>query len=297
MSAIATTLLSNMTAFGIHAMKKNGRGRIESIQQLVSLLNGDHEVLIATGGKPLNSSTVKRWMDEDGPKLAMEAAQIADQAGEKGSEKVSGGATKAQLDWKELMERYSVLTQEKESTAKPAMKLLSSAGAEAMFRKASMTSGKANREEAVHTVLKRRNGNAKAGDEGVEVSSTESSPDKDKNDDAWKRPKRTKTDGSSSKLEDLAVTLEGVFEKYSSHSGLRAQAEADEAAAKKMDAEARKEEARAKLVKAQGNADMQLLDQIERYTALADKAYESQDMKAYDTYSAKLAKLNEKLME
>ena len=234
---------------------------------------------------------------EDGPKLAMEAAQIADQAGEKGSEKVSGGATKAQLDWKELMKRYSVLTQEKESTAKPAMKLLSSAGAEAMFRKESMTSGKANREEAVHTVLKRRNGNAKAGDEGVEVSSTESSQDKDKNDDAWKRPKTTKTDGSSSKLEDLAVTLEGVFEKYSSHSGLRAQAEADEAAAKKMDAEARKEEARAKLVKAQGNADMQLLDQIERYTALADKAYESQDMKAYDTYSAKLAKLNEKLME
>ena len=42
---------------------------------------------------------------------------------------------------------------------------------------------------------------------------------------------------------------------------------------------------------------MQLLDQIERYTALADKAYENQDMKAYDTYRAKLAKLNEKLME
>jgi hypothetical protein len=41
-----------------------------------------------------------------GPKLAEEANNIANKTGETGSEKISGGATKVQQDWKELIERF-----------------------------------------------------------------------------------------------------------------------------------------------------------------------------------------------
>ena len=41
MSKIATTLLSNMTTFGVKAMRKGGHGRKGSIAQLVALLDDD----------------------------------------------------------------------------------------------------------------------------------------------------------------------------------------------------------------------------------------------------------------
>jgi hypothetical protein len=73
--------------------------------------------------------------------------------------------------------------------------------------------------------------------------------------------------------------LGGVFDSYKVNSGVRAQAEADAAAAKKLEAEAKlveaeakRDEARAKLTKSQANADVQLLSMIEKLNDMMEAA-------------------------
>ena len=291
MSKITTTLLRNMSTFGVKALKKGGHGGNPAIEEMIALLNQDPEVMMATNHKELKVDTVKKWMDEDGAKLALEAAQISENAERNGSEKVTGGATKAQLDWKEVMERNASLTETKVSQAKPQMKLLNSSGAEAMFQKAAMMSGKAKREEAVDEVMKRRKA---CSTEESSSGSGEPSPDKSK-DEGWKYPKKIKGEGG--KLEELAGSLGGIFESYKTTSTARAQAEADEAAAKKLEAEARRDEARAKLLKAQANSDTQIISQIEKLTSMAEIAERNGDTTTAKMYHAKVAKLNQQLLD
>ena len=293
MSKIATTLLCNMSTFGVVCLKKGGHKRNPAVEELISLLNQDPEDVQATNNKPLKADTIKKWIDEDGTKLALEASKIAENAERNGSEKVSGGATKVQLEWKEVMERYAALTETKESNSKPQLKVLSSSGAEAMFQQASMSSGRAKREEAVDEVMRRRRSSNTSVD-GTSSGSSEPSPDKNK--EEWKYPnKRLKGEGS--KLDGLAESLGGVFESYKTTSTVRAQAEADEAQAKKIAAEAQRDEARAKLMEARTNSDTQLIAQIEKLTSMAENADRNGDMTTANLYRAKIAKLNQQLLD
>ena len=101
---------------------------------------------------------------------------MAGKSGGTGSEKVSEGATKAQCDWKELMERYDALTKQVPSAAKPGLVLMDSKRAEHLFTQAS----RASREEAVHRVTKRRESFESAGDSTPPVegeSSSDPSPE------------------------------------------------------------------------------------------------------------------------
>ena len=105
---------------------------------------------------------------------------------------------------------------------------------------------------------------------------------------------------SSSSLLDAAAaspSLGGIFESYKTTSTARAQAEADEAAAKKLEAEARRDEARAKLLKAQANSDTQIISQIEKLTSMAEIAERNGDTTTAKMYHAKVAKLNQQLLD
>ena len=243
-------------------MRKGGHGRKGSIAQLVALLDDDAEVKQATNGNPLNLDTVKHWIDTDGPKLAAEAVLNTDQANGDESEKVSGGATKAQLDWKELLDRYATWTEPKDGE-----------------------------------VIKRRKGNC--GDASVEEAQEEPepSPAPDQGDaDALKiSNKRARADGGD--LEGFVAALGGFFDSYKAACRVRAQADADEAVAKRLEAEAKRDEARAKLLQAQRDSEMQLINQIERLTAMAEAAERNGSAATAKTYRAKIDKLSQQLLD
>jgi hypothetical protein len=288
MSKIACTLLSNMLAFGLPAMKKRNHERNKALNALIAVLQDDAECKALTNGVELKQSTVKKWIDEDGPKLAEEAVKLANKTGEAGSEKISGGATKAQLDWKELMERFEALNNPVPSAAKVGLKLKSSdtQAADKIFAKASRISGQAEREVAVGKVMQRRQ-EAEASETGEESpsgdGSSDPSPDaKDKT--SWKRARDLQgsaksRDSSFAKLDGLVTSLSTAFQNYGATSAIKAQADADDAKAKLkdaeakvLDAEARREEAQAKRLKTESKAAFSSIELIEKMEGLLERA-------------------------
>ena len=59
MSKITTTLLCNMSTFGVKALKKGGHGGNPAIEEMIALLNQDPEVMMSTNHKELKVDTVK----------------------------------------------------------------------------------------------------------------------------------------------------------------------------------------------------------------------------------------------
>ena len=57
MSKIASTLLCNMSTFGVACLKKGGHKRNAAVDELISLLSEDPEVMQATNNKPLRGDT------------------------------------------------------------------------------------------------------------------------------------------------------------------------------------------------------------------------------------------------
>jgi hypothetical protein len=69
MSKLACTLLSNMLAWGVKAMTPRNHERNKSIGALIDTLNDDAEFKAMLNGMELKQSSVKKWIDEDGPKF------------------------------------------------------------------------------------------------------------------------------------------------------------------------------------------------------------------------------------
>ena len=67
MSKIACTLLSNMLAFGLNAMKKRCHDRNNALDALRIVLQDDVECKAITNGAEIKQTILKKWMDEDGP--------------------------------------------------------------------------------------------------------------------------------------------------------------------------------------------------------------------------------------
>jgi hypothetical protein len=276
LSKIACSLLDNMHTFGLEALKRGSHNRHKALNELIQTLNADPEIKVLTTKCPLKKSTLKSWIDHEGPKLAQEAYRVAEKAGRIGS----GVATKAQADWKEVMDRFDDLMKPKASAAKPASKLASSKQAEQIFQQASKLSGQVQREEGVCRVQKRRElceGNAGILDEASSGEGASDSSSGFNRDDSWKRAKNNQ----DSSLSKLVTTLSSVFQSYEATSALRAQAEADQA--------------RAKLIKAESNAGLMVLAKIEKLQGLLQAALERGDSQSAAAYQNKITELNDQI--
>jgi hypothetical protein len=240
MSKLACTLLVNMNTFGESCMKKGDKNRTKSLMKLCELLNADPEIQSSCSHVELKLDTVRQWINRDSSLIADAGFEAQNKADKHVGEKVHGGPSKVQQDWMETYSRFRAISSTEEESigkeSKGKLKLKSTTAAEAMFFAASKACGAAARETAIHDVKDKRDaapsGLSSPGSYHLETEDDES-PTKSK--DEWKRPRNAEK--QEDKMQKFFTTIESVLVTHMSSSAVLDQANADEAAAKKLEGE------------------------------------------------------------
>ena len=276
--------------------------------QLCTLLNADADVQAICSYIPLKESTIKEWIDKQGPHIAEAGIAAANKAAAQGGEAVHGGPSKVQIDWMEAFERYKKVTETVDSVGKESSKgklqVKTSTAAEAMFASVSKMCGNAHRETAIHKVIARREGQSSPSPASVsspsphglssESSQSSFTYNNETEDDS---PQKEKQEQREYKRPNAALKPENKMEKFfSTIETVLVAHSAGEADTRKLEAEAKKLEAEAKNTKAKTKSQDGLMEQLEKVTAIHKTALESGDTVRAAKYKQMMEKIDDQLL-